>query len=68
VRRSCSPRGSCTPTAFSGDHPMSKRTRLVERAAGGEATHEEVVAWIRRRTPEMQPPDDKKADGPRRLP
>jgi death on curing protein len=40
---------------------------LVERVAASEATHDEVVAWIRGRTREMECPDEK-AEGPRRLP
>jgi death-on-curing protein len=41
--------------------------RLVERVAASEATHDEVVEWIRHRTREMPPPDER-ADGPRGLP
>ena len=40
---------------------------LVERVAASEATHDEVVAWIRGRTREMECPDEK-AERPRRLP
>ena len=40
---------------------------LVERVAAGEATHDEVVAWIHGRTREMEPPDEK-ADEPHCLP